>query len=173
MLWRAASSSCRRVRVAVRRRAHTSPRRLRRQPPGTVTKLRKIRLPNHPTLAKKDATQDALGFRGPVVYAAQQQWRDRIIEGSRCNGLLYYGPLANGSAECTFHSRSWQAFSRGFGRLKALSVRAPWWWAILHGKPVENRNWATRVRDRVALHASKFWKMDEIARDWWKLWIAL
>ena len=37
--------------------------------------------------------------------------------------------------------------------MKALSVRAPWWWAILHGKPVENRDWYTRVRGRVALHA--------------------
>lgn len=50
--------------------------------------------------------------------------------------------------------------------MKALSVRAPWWWAILHGKPVENRDWYTGVRGRVALHASKFWKIDEISDDW-------
>lgn len=50
--------------------------------------------------------------------------------------------------------------------MKALSVRAPWWWAILQGKPVENREWYTGVRGRVALHASKFWKIDEISDDW-------
>lgn len=50
--------------------------------------------------------------------------------------------------------------------MKALSVRAPWWWAILHGKPVENRDWYTGVRGRVALHASKFWRIDEISDDW-------
>ncbi|MGB7985082.1 MAG: hypothetical protein WCF54_07980 [Terracidiphilus sp.] len=50
--------------------------------------------------------------------------------------------------------------------MKALSVRAPWWWAILHGKPVENRGWPTLVRGRVALHASKFWCIEDIALDW-------
>lgn len=49
--------------------------------------------------------------------------------------------------------------------MKALSVRAPWWWAILHGKPVENRDWATNVRGRIFLHASKFWKEEEIGYD--------
>ena len=39
--------------------------------------------------------------------------------------------------------------------MKALSVRAPWWWAILHGKPVENRDWHTNFRGVVLLHASK------------------
>ena len=50
--------------------------------------------------------------------------------------------------------------------MKALSVRAPWWWAILHGKPVENRDWPTSFRGRFYLHASKFWKRDDIACDW-------
>lgn len=50
--------------------------------------------------------------------------------------------------------------------MKALSVRAPWWWAIIHGKPVENRDWATNFRGRIWLHASKFWKIDEITADW-------
>jgi hypothetical protein len=49
--------------------------------------------------------------------------------------------------------------------MKALSVRAPWWWAILLGKPVENRDWYTNQRGRVYLHASKFWKPEEIADD--------
>ncbi len=50
--------------------------------------------------------------------------------------------------------------------LKALSVRAPWWWAILHGKPVENRDWYTNVRGRVLLHASKWWNDEEVRYDW-------
>lgn len=50
--------------------------------------------------------------------------------------------------------------------MKAISIRAPWWWAILHGKPVENREWYTSQRGRVLLHASKFWKPDEVSDDW-------
>jgi hypothetical protein len=50
--------------------------------------------------------------------------------------------------------------------VKAISVRAPWWWAILNGKPVENRDWYTSQRGRVYIHASKFWKIDEISDDW-------
>lgn len=39
--------------------------------------------------------------------------------------------------------------------MKALSIRQPWAWAILHaGKDVENRDWRTRVRGRVLIHAS-------------------
>lgn len=49
--------------------------------------------------------------------------------------------------------------------MKALSVRAPWWWAILYGKPVENRDWYTGYRGRVWLHASKHWSRREIEED--------
>ena len=57
--------------------------------------------------------------------------------------------------------------------MKALSVRAPWWWAILLGKPVENRDWPTKMRGRVLLHAGKWWKQDEIEDDWSTiLWMA-
>lgn len=49
--------------------------------------------------------------------------------------------------------------------MKALSVRAPWWWAILHGKPVENRDWYTNVRGRVLLHAGKWWEPEEVRLD--------
>jgi len=44
---------------------------------------------------------------------------------------------------------------------KALSVRQPWAWAIIHaGKDVENRSWQAvnhglNVRGRIAIHASK------------------
>lgn len=38
----------------------------------------------------------------------------------------------------------------------ALSVRQPWAWLIVAGhKDIENRNWWTRVRGRVLIHASK------------------
>ena len=40
--------------------------------------------------------------------------------------------------------------------MKALSIRAPWWWYILYaGKDIENRSWATGQRGLVYLHASK------------------
>ena len=50
--------------------------------------------------------------------------------------------------------------------MKALSIRAPWWWAILHGKPVENLDWGTSLRGRIYIHASKHWNREEIADDW-------
>ena len=36
----------------------------------------------------------------------------------------------------------------------AISVRQPWAWLIFHGKNVENRNWRTQFRGRVAIHAA-------------------
>lgn len=37
-----------------------------------------------------------------------------------------------------------------------LTVRQPWAWCIFHGgKTIENRDWSTRVRGRVAIHAAK------------------
>jgi hypothetical protein len=39
---------------------------------------------------------------------------------------------------------------------KALSVRQPWAWLIVHGhKPYENRTWNTKFRGEVLIHASK------------------
>ena len=50
--------------------------------------------------------------------------------------------------------------------MKALSIRAPWWWAILHlGKDIENRDWYTNFRGTVYLHAGKFWEEEEINED--------
>lgn len=38
----------------------------------------------------------------------------------------------------------------------ALSIRQPWAWLILNaGKDIENRNWPTKFRGRVLIHASK------------------
>lgn len=43
-----------------------------------------------------------------------------------------------------------------------LSVRQPWAWAIIHGgKDVENRDWPTKVRGRVLIHAGKGIGLDE------------
>jgi hypothetical protein len=39
--------------------------------------------------------------------------------------------------------------------MRALSIRQPWAWRILHeGKDVENRTWRTRLRGRILIHAS-------------------
>lgn len=39
--------------------------------------------------------------------------------------------------------------------MKALSIRQPWAWAILHaGKDIENRDWATKYRGTILIHAS-------------------
>jgi len=40
-------------------------------------------------------------------------------------------------------------------KMKALSIKQPWAWAILHGKPVENRTWPTRFGGPFLIHASK------------------
>jgi len=38
--------------------------------------------------------------------------------------------------------------------MKALTVRQPWAWAIVHGgKDIENRTWNTRFRGVIAVHA--------------------
>ncbi len=51
--------------------------------------------------------------------------------------------------------------------MKALSIRAPWWWFILHGgKDIENRDWSTAYRGPVLIHASAWWRADEITGDW-------
>ncbi len=42
--------------------------------------------------------------------------------------------------------------------MKALSVRSPWWWYIVHGiKDVENRSRVTHYRGPVLIHASQYW----------------
>ena len=40
--------------------------------------------------------------------------------------------------------------------MKALSIRQPWAWLIIHGsKDIENRGWPTKFRGRVLIHAGK------------------
>ena len=39
--------------------------------------------------------------------------------------------------------------------MKAITLRQPWAWAIINaGKDIENRNWKTHLRGRVAIHAA-------------------
>lgn len=50
--------------------------------------------------------------------------------------------------------------------MKALSIRAPWWWFILHGgKDIENRDWPTSFRGTIYVHASKSWIHRDILDD--------
>ncbi len=50
--------------------------------------------------------------------------------------------------------------------MRALSVRAPWWLAILHfGKDIENRDWRTTFRGTIYLHASLWFHPREILQD--------
>lgn len=47
----------------------------------------------------------------------------------------------------------------------ALSINQPWASLIIHaGKDIENRDWLTKVRGRVAVHASKRLDKDEMWR---------
>jgi hypothetical protein len=49
----------------------------------------------------------------------------------------------------------------------ALSIRQPWAWMIIHGgKDIENRNWSTRVRGRILVHAAKGMTRLEWAEAW-------
>lgn len=52
--------------------------------------------------------------------------------------------------------------------MKALSIRQPWAWLIVHGyKDVENRSWSTDYRGLVLIHAGKTLdpRFDEIRED--------
>ena len=48
--------------------------------------------------------------------------------------------------------------------MKALSIRQPWAWLIVHGhKPVENRTWSTSHRGELLIHAGKAFDADGLA----------
>lgn len=52
--------------------------------------------------------------------------------------------------------------------MKVLSIRQPWAWLIVNGqKDIENRNWPTKLRGKILVHASKGMTRDEYysARD--------
>lgn len=44
--------------------------------------------------------------------------------------------------------------------MRALTVKQPWAWAIMHGKRVENRVWQRPFRGTLAIHAGKGWDFD-------------
>jgi len=48
-------------------------------------------------------------------------------------------------------------------KIKALSIRQPWAWAIFHGKDVENRQWWTSIRGPIAIHAPMVIDKEDIA----------
>ena len=46
--------------------------------------------------------------------------------------------------------------------MKALSIRQPWAWAIIHaGKDIENRGWSTSYRGPLLIYAAKGMTRDE------------
>jgi len=48
--------------------------------------------------------------------------------------------------------------------MKALSIRQPWAWLIVHGgKDIENRNWPTKFRGDFLIHAAKGMTKEEYA----------
>lgn len=52
--------------------------------------------------------------------------------------------------------------------IPALSVRQPWAWMIIHGgKDIENRDWNTRFRGKVLIHAAKGCTRDEYEDAAW------
>jgi hypothetical protein len=47
----------------------------------------------------------------------------------------------------------------------ALTLHAPWAWAVVHGvKTVENREWPTRHRGPIFVHAGRSFESDVTAR---------
>lgn len=52
--------------------------------------------------------------------------------------------------------------------MKALSLTQPMAWAVFHGKGIENRNWGTKFRGRVIIHASKKFDVDHYDFLWRK-----
>lgn len=48
--------------------------------------------------------------------------------------------------------------------MKALSIRQPWAWLIVHGhKPVENRGWPTNHRGDLLIHAGRLFDNEGLA----------
>lgn len=44
--------------------------------------------------------------------------------------------------------------------MKALSLSQPMAWSVFHGKDIENRDWRTKVRGRVIIHAAQSWNQE-------------
>lgn len=51
--------------------------------------------------------------------------------------------------------------------MRAISIRQPWAWLIIHGgKDIENRSWRTSFRGRVLVHAAAGMTRDEWISAW-------
>ena len=65
------------------------------------------------------------------------------------------------------HVGSTDGFGVAAPMLPCLSIRQPWAWLILHGgKDIENRDWPTKRRGRVLIHAAKGMTREEWAGAW-------
>ncbi|APQ14609.1 hypothetical protein BJP27_23835 (plasmid) [Pseudomonas oryzihabitans] len=54
--------------------------------------------------------------------------------------------------------------------MKALSIRQPWAWLIVHaGKDIENRTWPTKFRGRFLVHAAG--GMTRLEYATWAAWV--
>ncbi|MCK2122157.1 ASCH domain-containing protein [Pseudomonas sp. PNPG3] len=52
--------------------------------------------------------------------------------------------------------------------MKALSIKQPWAWLIIHGgKDIENRTWHTKFRGRFLVHAAKGMTRAEFNQATW------
>ena len=50
---------------------------------------------------------------------------------------------------------------------RAISLRQPWASLMAHGhKRIENRSWPTKFEGPLLIHASLWWRREEIERDW-------
>ncbi len=49
--------------------------------------------------------------------------------------------------------------------MKALSLRAPWWWTVLYGgQDIHNCSWQTDHRGPVLIHASRWWSAHQVSQ---------
>lgn len=56
--------------------------------------------------------------------------------------------------------------------MKALSIRQPWAWLVCRGfKDIENRDWATKFRGRIYVHAGKTMDVNVPALSTTEVWI--
>jgi hypothetical protein len=85
-------------------------------------------------------------LQNAVFTVDAEEWEDAEFQFN--HGVHLRELPAGQSASLDFRSLKRQP-------LLALTIRQPWLWAILWaGKDVENRDWQTRYRGRIALHAS-------------------
>jgi hypothetical protein len=79
----------------------------------------------------------------PVTWAEAGRWRAAAIDAAKTARANAPEPPSTLPAEAR--------------RYPALTVHQPWAWALLHGKPVENRTWKLGYKGPLWLHAGKAW----------------